>query len=312
AERMNPTPRDWLLLFGLGVIWGAAFMATKLATLDFAPLTIAGLRLGVAAITLTTVMWLRGARFPGLATSRERKFWLAALAVGILANVVPFTTLSWAQRHIDSGLAGVLMTTMPLIILPLGHFFVPGERITLRKLIGFLIGFAGVGVLIGPDAFLALGTGGSVAVLAQAGCFLAALGYASGSIVAKLAPQLGPLRFGAASLILAALISMPLALALENPLNVAPSPAGLAAVLYLGLVPTALATVMLLSVIGTAGPSFLSLVNYQVPLWAVVFGVTFLGETPSPRLGIALVMMLLALTVAQSRLGLRRGGHVKG
>lgn len=309
---MTPTPRDWLLLFGLGVIWGAAFMATKLATADFAPLTIAGLRLGVAAITLTTVMWLRGSRFPGLATPRQRKFWLAALAVGILANVVPFTTLSWAQRHIDSGLAGVLMTTMPLIILPLGHFFVPGEHITLRKLTGFLIGFAGVGVLIGPDAFLSLGAGGSVAVLAQVSCFLAAFGYASGSIVAKLAPQLGPVRFGAASLILAALIAVPLALVLESPLNVAPSPAALAAVFYLGLVPTALATVMLLTVIGTAGPGFLSLVNYQVPLWAVVFGVTFLGETPSPRLGIALVMMLLALTVAQSRLGLRRGGHVKG
>ncbi len=309
---MTATPRDWLLLFGLGVIWGAAFMATKLATTDFAPLTIAGLRLGVAAITLTTVMWLRGNRFPGFTAARERKFWLAALVVGILANVIPFTALSWAQRHIDSGLAGVLMTTMPLIILPLGHFFVPGERLTLRKLTGFLIGFAGVGVLIGPDAFLSLGAGGSVAVLAQVTCFVAAFGYASGSIVAKLAPQLGPLRFGAASLILAALIAAPLALVLESPLNLAPSPAGLAAVLYLGLVPTALATVMLLMVIGTAGPGFLSLVNYQVPLWAVVFGVTFLGETPSPRLGIALVMMLLALTIAQSRLGLRRGGHVKG
>jgi drug/metabolite transporter (DMT)-like permease len=309
---MNPTPRDWLLLFGLGVIWGAAFMATKLATADFAPLTIAGLRLGVAAITLTTVMWLRGDRFPGVTTPRERKFWLAALAVGVLANVVPFTTLSWAQRHIDSGLAGVLMTTMPLIVLPLGHFFVPGEHITLRKLTGFLIGFAGVGVLIGPDAFNSLGTGGSLAILAQVSCFLAAFGYASGSIVAKLAPQLGLLRFGAASLVLAALISVPLALALENPFAAVPSLTGMAAVLYLGLLPTALATVMLLMVIGTAGPSFLSLVNYQVPLWAVVFGVTFLGETPSPRLGIALVMILFALTVAQSRLGLRRGGHVKG
>ena len=309
---MNPTQRDWLLLFGLGVIWGAAFMATKLATADFAPLTIAGLRLGVAAITLSAVMWLRGTRFPGIATPRERQFWLAALAVGFLANVLPFTTLSWAQRHIDSGLAGVLMTTMPLIILPLGHFFVPGERITLRKLAGFLIGFAGVGVLIGPDAFLSLGTGSSLALLAQASCFLAAFGYASGSIVSKRAPQLGLLRFGAAALILAALMAVPLALALENPFKVAPSPVGLAAVFYLGLVPTALATVMLLAVIGSAGPGFLSLVNYQVPLWAVVFGVTFLGETPSPRLGIALVMILFALTVAQSRLGLRRSGQVKG
>jgi drug/metabolite transporter (DMT)-like permease len=309
---MTPTPRDWLLLFGLGVIWGAAFMATKLATVDFAPLTIAGLRLGIAAITLTTVMWLRGDRFPGFSTPRERQFWQAALAVGILANVIPFTTLSWAQRYIDSGLAGVLMTTMPLVILPLGHFFVPGEHITLRKLAGFLIGFAGVAVLIGPDVFLSLGSGGSVAVLAQASCFIVVLGYASGSIISKRAPQLGPLRFGAAALIMAALITVPLALALESPLAAVPSLTGMAAVLYLGLVPTALATVMLLTVIGSAGPSFLSMVNYQVPLWAVVFGVTFLGETPSPRLGIALVMILFALTVAQSRLGLRRGGHVKG
>ena len=105
---------------------------------------------------------------------------------------------------------------------------------------------------------------------------------------------------------------LPLFIIGENPLDLAPSLTGMVAVLYLGLVPTALATVMLLTVIGTAGPSFLSLVNYQVPLWAVVFGVVFLGETPSPRLGIALVMILFALTVAQSRLGLRRGGHVKG
>ena len=105
-------------------------------------------------------------------------------------------------------------------------------------------------------------------------------------------------------------MTIPLALVFESPL--APSATGLAAVLYLGLVPTALATVLLLTLIGSAGPGFLSLVNYLVPLWAVVFGVTFLGETPSPRLGVALVLILLGLTVAQSRLGLRRGGHVKG
>jgi drug/metabolite transporter (DMT)-like permease len=309
---MTPTPRDWALLFFLGIIWGAAFMSTKLATADFGPITIAGGRIGVAAITLTIVMWLRGDRFPGIAAPRERNFWLAALAVGCLANVIPFTTLSWAQRHIDSGLAAVLMTTMPLMILPLGHLFVPGERITLRRLAGLLLGFTGVGVLIGPDAFLSIGSGSSVALVAQVSCFLTAFGYASGSIISKRAPQLGPLRFGAAALILATLITVPLALTLESPLAIAPSATGLAAVLYLGLVPTALATVMLLTLIGSAGPGFLSLVNYLVPLWAVVFGVVFLGETPSPRLGVALVLILLGLTVAQSRLGLRRGGHVKG
>ena len=309
---MTPTPRDWLLLISLGVIWGAAFMATKLATEDFTALTIAGLRVAIAAVTLTAVMWLRGERFPGLASMRERQFWLAATAVGVLGNVIPFTTLSWAQSHIDSGLAGVLMTTVPLIILPLGHFFVPGERITPRRLAGMVIGFAGVGVLIGPDAFLSLGTGGTLALLAQLSTFLAAFGYASASIVSKRAPQLGLLRFGAASLILAALLTVPLAFLLEDPLAALPSLTGTVSVVYLGLVPTALATVILLTVIASAGPGFFSLVNFQVPLWAVIFGVAFLGETPSPRLGVALVMILFALGLAQSRLGLRRSGQVKG
>jgi drug/metabolite transporter (DMT)-like permease len=300
------------MLVMLGAIWGAAFMATKLATVDFAPLSIAGLRLAIAAMTLTVVMWLRGDRFPGIATPRERQFWMAALAVGMLANVIPFTTLSWAQRHIDSALAGVLMTTMPLVILPLGHFLVPGEQITWRKLAGFVIGFAGVGVLMGPEAVLSVGSGGTVQLLAQASCLLVVLGYASGSIVSKRAPQLGPLRFGAATLILAAMIAGPLALSLESPFAKAPSLTGATAVLYLGLVPTALATVMLLTIIGSAGPGFLSMVNYQVPLWAVIFGVTFLGETASPRMALALVMILTGLAVAQSRLGLRRGAHVKG
>ncbi|MEM6422313.1 MAG: EamA family transporter, partial [Pseudomonadota bacterium] len=88
--------------------------------------------------------------------------------------------------------------------------------------------------------------------------------------------------------------------------------ATVAAVLYLGLGPTAIATVMLLAVIRSAGPGFLALVNYQVPLWAVVFGVSVLGETPSPRLGLALVIIVLGLAVAQGVLGLRRGGHARG
>ena len=308
----QPRPRDWLLLLGLGIIWGAAFGATKLATVDFRPLTIAGLRLGIAAATLFAILWLRGERFPGLSATRERRFWLAALAVGFLANAMPFTVLAWAQRYIDSALAAVLMSTMPLLVLPLGHLFVPGERITRRRVIGFVLGFAGVTVLIGPDALLALGSGGAVAVLAQLACILVAFGYASGAVVSKLAPDFGLLRFGTASLIFAALMTLPAALVLEWPPFAAPSTPALLSILYLGLVPTALATVMLLTVIASAGPGFLSLVNYQVPLWGVIFGAAFLGETPSPRLGLALVMILGGLAVAQSRLGLRRGAQVRG
>ena len=309
---MQATPRDWALLIGLGMIWGASFMATKVATADFTPLTLAGLRLALAAAALATVLRLNGQWLPGLRDRRERLFWLAAAGMAFFSNALPFTALAWGQRHIDSGLAGVFMATVPLFVLPLGARFVPGERLTARKAAGFALGFAGVVVLIGPSALAGIGAGSPVALLAQGACLAAAFGYASGSIVSKRAPQLGLVRFGTAALIIAACMTLPLAFLLEAPLAARPGWDSVAALVYLGLVPTALATLMLLTVIGSAGPGFLSLVNYLVPLWAVAFGWALLGETPSPRLGLALVLILAGLALAQARLGLRRGGHARG
>ncbi len=311
---MRATATDWAMLLALGLIWGATFPITKIATADFTPLTIAALRLSLAAVTLFAVLALRGQRLPGVGEPGGRAFWGAALAVAVLANAMPFTSLAWAQRHVPSGLAGVLMATVPLFLLPIAHLFVPGERMTLRRTAGFLLGFAGVCVLVGPAALegfeAAAGSETRLQPLAIGGCLLAAFGYASGSVVAKLAPQLGLLRFATAALILAATITLPLALAFEA--VAVPSPAGIAAIIYLGLMPTALATVMLLTVIQSAGPSFFANVNYQVPLWAVVLGAVALGETPSPRLGIALVLILAGLGVAQNVVGLRRGAVPRG
>lgn len=304
--------RDWALLLALGMIWGASFMATKLATEAFAPFTIAAGRLALGAAAVFAAMRFSGGRLPGVAGPEERRFWIAAVGVAILSNAMPFAALSWGQRHIDSSLAGVFMASVPLYVLPLGHLFVPGETMSARKVIGFLLGFAGVLVLIGPTALTEIGGGPPIALLAQGACLLAAMGYASGSIVSKRAPQMGLLPFAAAALGLAALMTAPVAFALESPLAARPGTEALAALLYLGLVPTGLAMVMLLTVIRSAGPGFLSLVNYQVPVWAVVFGTTVMGETPSPRLGAALLLILAGLAVAQARLGVRRGGHARG
>ncbi|MEM1277533.1 MAG: DMT family transporter, partial [Pseudomonadota bacterium] len=201
------------------------------------------------------------------------------------------------------------VASVPLFILPMAYFFVPGENMSWRKVIGFLLGFLGIVVLMGPDSFTSLG-GDTVTTLAQLACLGVALGYASGSIIAKLAPQLGLVRFGTASLIVATALMTPIALATEG-LPTLPSTEGALAMLYLGLIPTGLATVMLLSVIASAGPGFFSLVNYQVPVWAVIFGIIVLAEKPSATLGYALILIFLGLAISQNLFGLRRGGHVK-
>ena len=309
---MTAKPRDWMLLCTLGAIWGGAFMATRIARAEVPPLSIAAIRLGLAALALLAILAIRGERLPGWRSARERAFWAYAAGVALASNAVPFSLLSWAQGHIPSGLAGVFMAMVPLFVLPLAHRFVPGERLTWRRAIGFALGFAGILVLIGPGVLAGLGTGGSLALLAQLACLVVALHYATGSIISKRAPDLGLIRFAAAALTIAALLTVPLAVLVERPEPGAWSALSWTALIYLGLLPTALATIMLLAIIASAGPGFLGLVNYQVPVWAVAFGVAFLGEDPSPRLWLALVLILAGLAVAQNVVGIRRGGHARG
>lgn len=303
----------WALLLTLGALWGAAFMATAIATREIAAFALAAGRLMIGAAAVTLFMRWRGERLPPLA---DRRFWAFALGSAFLSNALPFVSLSWAQKHVAAGLAGVFMASVPLMVLPLGHFLVAGERLTLRRVAGMAIGFAGVLVLIGGDALAGIGTalgpGGALALLAQLACLAAAFGYASGGIVAKRAPQRGLLPFASASLLLAALMVLPAALLAGPAVTAPPSLGAIAALVYLGLVPTGLAMVLLLVVIDRAGPGFLSIVNYLVPLWAILFGWAFLGETVPLRLWAALALILAGLTLGQNLLGLRRGSHARG
>ena len=189
------------------------------------------------------------------------------------------------------------MAGVPLLVLPLAHVFVPGEQLTRRKTLGFLIGFLGVGVLIGPGVLSGIGAGGGWAELA---CLAAAACYAIGGIITRRAPA-GPLiAFSAAGLSIAALIILPTALLIDG-FPATPPRAALLGVLYLAILPTAAATLILVHVIKTAGPSFLSLVNYQVPVWATIFGTLILGEALPPQLLGALALILAGLVIAQTR-----------
>jgi len=109
-------------------------------------------------------------------------------------------------------------------------------------------------------------------------------------------------------MILAAILSIALALWVEGVPSAMPSMGSSFAIVVLAIGPTAGALLLMLKILETAGPPFLSLVNYQVPIWAVVFGAFFLGEEISPRLGVALGLILIGLAVSQN-LAARLRGH---
>ncbi|NOX73854.1 MAG: DMT family transporter [Alphaproteobacteria bacterium] len=294
----KPGPQIWGLLILLGLIWGSSFSVVTITLTGFAPLTLAAIRIALAALVLLALAFGFGFGLPTFATPTGRRIWLHALGVAVLMNVIPFALLSWGQLYVASGFAGITMAVVPLLVLPMAHFLVPGEFMSRAKIIGFVLGFAGVVILIGPKAFLS--SGAEVESLARLACLGATFGYASGNIITRLAPPSPQLSFAAATMLLAALIIVPLAYIVDGPPQSPPLKA-IIGVIYLGLAPTAAATFILVKIITSAGSSFLVLVNYQVPIWAAIMGVVFLSESMPPQFILALALILSGLALSQIR-----------
>lgn len=298
----RPSPLAWAMLLVIGLVWGGSFLGISLALEGFGPITVAALRIAIAALILGAAAVVTGVGLPPTDTQVGRRIWLHCFGMAALSNALPFSFLAWGQQYVSTGFAGIMMAILPLVVLPLAHVFVPGEQMTRRRVTGFLIGFGGTVLLVGPAAGTDAGS-----LVARLACLAAPCCYAMGAIVTRRAPAGPHLAFGAASLILATVMIVPLALLVEGVPQAVPATAWAGAA-YLGVLATALATVLVVWLIHTAGPSFLSLVNYQVPIWAVLIGMIVLGEAlPTQFLG-ALALILTGLAVSQT--GGRKAGRI--
>ena len=298
SARREPTAGSWALLALLGLIWGSSFLGVEMSLIDFKPITNAAIRVSLAAILLLAIALWTGHRLPGFATTTEKRIWLHCFGMGLFTNALPFSLLAWGQQQVTSSFAGVSMAVVPLLVLPLSHFLVPGERMTRAKVAGFAVGFVGVFLLVGGDSLL--GGGGTTPrlFLAQIACVGASCCYAIGSIVTKLCPPIPTQSFATTGLLLGSVMLIPTALLFEGLPQTASLPA-LAGVLYLALFPTAAATILLPVRINRAGRPFLSLVNYQVPVWAVIIGAVVLLEPLPGHFLMALLVILAGLALSQ-------------
>jgi drug/metabolite transporter (DMT)-like permease len=254
---------------------------------------IVAARLAIAALVLIPL-----ARSLGRGLPRGRRLWLFFVAIALVGNALPFSLITWGQRSIDSGLAGILMAIMPLATLALAHLFVPGEGLTRWRIAGFLLGFAGVVVLIGPEALLAIG-GDQDPLLPMLAVLGGALCYGASSVISRLRPASDAVSTAAAVTALAALLTLPAGVGQGLPAATALSLPAIGAVLFLGLMSTAAAMIVYFRLIQSAGPSFTSQLNFLIPLWAVGVGVLFLGEQPSANHLYGLGLILAGILVAR-------------
>ena len=292
----NKNKISWLLLFLLGLIWGGSFFSVSLALESFSPIQVAAMRILFGALILFSISVFLGSNLPSLERGK-RIIWFYCLGMAIFTNALPFSLLSWAQTQVSSSFAGLSMAIIPLMVLPLAYFFVKNETITRTKLVGFCIGFLGVCFLFEVDLII-LEVSKSGSLHAKIACLVAAFSYAIGSIITRNTPETSKLAFSTASLILATLIIMPIAF-WGSAVPESFSKSSLLGILYLGALPTGLATFILVFLIKTAGPSFLSLVNYQVPIWAVVFGIFLNAEVLPQKFFVALIIIFLGLFITE-------------
>jgi drug/metabolite transporter (DMT)-like permease len=284
----------WLLLLALAAMWGSSFMLTKVAVAAIPPSIVVAGRLGIAAVLLFGALIFAGRHLPGWG-----RHWFFFIAMALVGNCIPFWLIGWGQQGIDSGLAGILMAIMPLTTLVLAHLFVEGERLNRSRVVGFLTGFCGIVILIGPEAALEFAGDGS-ALVSELAVLAGAVCYAVATIIARRRPNSDALVAASGVMIVATVIMAPVAVVNDGARSFELSLIGASAIALLGVMSTALATVVYFKLITLAGPSFLSLINYLIPLWAVLLGTLLLGETPEWTALIALVLVLSGIAMSEA------------
>ena len=289
----SPTTRHWAMLGYLTVFWGLAFYLIAVGLRGLPPLTLVVVRLAVGAAALYPLMRWQGGRLPV-----EGAWWARFALLAMLGNLVPFSLISWAETRITSGQAGLLMALMPISTVLLAHLFVAHEQITRRRLLGILLGFIGVGILVGADAVSALGGGQLVAQLAV---IAATLAYAVNAVYTKRLPQIDTLVVATGSLLIGTVMLTPVALLLEQPWRQVPGLDAVLAVLVLGVFSTGLATWVYFRVVSDCGPGFLSIINYMIPAVAFVAGVAFLDEPAAWSQFAGLLVICAGIFLSQSR-----------
>lgn len=261
--------KHWIVFLLLGAIWSSSFMWIKIAVQEVGPITLVafralfGLLFGVAVVTIQRVPW-----------PRTRKEWTPLIVVGLTNVAIPFFLISWGEQVIDSAVASILDATVPLFTILLAHYLLKDDKITLPKILGLVIGFAGIVVLMSKDIGVSHNS-----LLGQAAVIVASLFYAVSAVyVRKTTVDVPGIVRGIGPLVSASAVMWAGAFLFERPVQVPQLTITWVALLFMGVLGSGLAFVMLYYLIHEIGPTRTTMVTYLFPLGGVLLGVTVLHE----------------------------------
>jgi drug/metabolite transporter (DMT)-like permease len=287
-------PREWAVFIALGLIWGSSFLWIKVAVQEVDAFTLVSWRLLFGTLGMVVVIALRRPPFP-----RNGRTWVALAVLGIINTALPFVLISWGEKSIDSAVAAVLNSTVPLFTLVIAHLFLHDEQITARKVVGLLIGFAGVLALMARDLEL---EGMRAGVLGQAAVLVAALSYASASVFARRTMrEISPLVQAFVPMAFADAIVWTAATQVGDPGRLPALPITWVALLWLGLLGSCVAYLLYYGLLHSVGATRAVMVTYIFPVVGVALGVLFLNELADWHLLVGGILVVASIAVVNWR-----------
>ena len=289
---MNLFKTNWFLLILLSAIWGGAFTLNKIALDLYTPEVIVAGRLIVGSAFLIILIYFIYKRFS--VNLSQLNYYLFMSLVGI---VIPFIAIINGQRNIDSAMAGILMATMPITTILLSHFFLVDEKINQQKFIGFLISFFGVFILIYRED-LFVNNSFSTTLISQLQVMLGSTLYSIAAIYGKKYKMTDPVSASTGTILFATFFMLIYLIFIDDS-NVSISILLVNYnILLLGILCTAIATIIYFQILQTAGASFLSIMNFLIPLWAILFGIVILNDAFSWNYILGLIIILAGIKLA--------------
>ena len=283
----NATLLDYIWLMLLSAIWGSAFVGIGYALTAFHPLLVAFYRILIAALIVWGVIWFRHLPLP-----RDRHSWMLLALLGLLNNALPFYLISWGQQYVSASTAAVILATGPFVALLMAHWLTHDEKITPFKLLGVALGFVGVFILFGEDFF----TGDLHSLYGKLAIFIATIGYISSGLMIRRLSHIDTLVCAGSMFLTASLWMLPFVWAIPfGEAGILSAP--FLTILYLAVIPTALASIIRIQIVQRTGVQFMSQVSYLIPLFAIFWAWVFFEEIPEPIVWVALTLILGGLFI---------------
>jgi drug/metabolite transporter (DMT)-like permease len=298
---------DWILFIALGFMWGSSYLFIKIGVETFEPFTLIALRLAIGLMLLVAVVAVAREPLP-----RTGRMYGHLLFMAVFNIVVPFFLITWAEQSVESALASILNATVPLFAVVIASLVLADEPITVNRLIGLIIGFAGVVVVTSRGLS---GAGGDVA--AEIALIGSSVSYAVGAVYARRNVRgLRPMIPAVFQVGIAFAITATLALVLEDPLGVdlvtvpvfslgiLGNP--IFAVVWLGLLGSGLAYLTFFRILQRWGATRTSMVAYLLPVFGIALGALVLAEPIDARVILGTALILGGAALVNSRYGTRR------